>query len=142
MDNDRRWYRYHHLFADLLRQRLHQNSALSGTGEEGLAEFHRRASAWYAANGFPAEAIHHAFAAKDDLQAASLLELAWPEMDERFQAAVWLGWAKALPDEIVRTRPVLSVAYAWTFLNGGELEAAETRLQDAEKWQQDLNSLR
>jgi LuxR family maltose regulon positive regulatory protein len=82
----------------------------------------------------PADAIRHALAAKDFARAAGLVELAWPAMDGRFQAATWLGWAKVLPDELIRARPVLSVAYAWALLNGGELEAAEARLWDAERW--------
>jgi LuxR family maltose regulon positive regulatory protein len=82
----------------------------------------------------PAAAIRHALAAKDFARTADLAELAWPAMDGRFQAATWLGWAKALPDEMVRTRPVLSVAYAWALLNGGELEVAQARLSDAEGW--------
>ena len=86
---------------------------------------HQRASAWYEQHGLPADAIRHALAAKDFARAADLVELAWPAMDGRFQAATWLGWVKALPDELVRARPVLSVAYAWALLNGGELEAAE-----------------
>jgi LuxR family transcriptional regulator, maltose regulon positive regulatory protein len=138
LDNERRWYRYHHLFADLLRQRLLQNSVSSTAGEgdaDGdVAEFHRRASGWYADNGWPAEAIRHALFAKDFTRAAGLIELAWPAMDGRFQSATWLGWARALPNELVRSRPVLSVAYAWALLNGGELEAAEARLGDAECW--------
>ncbi len=129
LDNERRWYRYHHLFADLLRQRLHQRSAA-----EGVAELHSRASVWYADNGLTADAISHAFAARDFTLAAGLIELAWPGMDGRFQAAMWLGWAKELPDELIRARPVLSAAYAWALLNGGELEAAEPRLLDAERW--------
>ena len=94
----------------------------------------QRASAWYAANDLPADAIRHALAAKDFALAAGLVERAWPAMDERFAAATWLGWAKAIPDELVRARPVLSVAYGWAFLNGGDLEAAEARLSDAERW--------
>jgi LuxR family maltose regulon positive regulatory protein len=82
----------------------------------------------------PADAIRHSLAAKDFARAAGLLELAWPAMDGRFQAATWLSWARALPDELFRARPVLSVAYAWALLNGGELEAAEARLSDAERW--------
>src|SRR4029078_11592522 len=76
----------------------------------------------------------HALAAKDFARAAGLVELAWPAMDGRFQSATWLDWGKSLPDELIRARPVLSVAYAWAFLNGGELEAAEARLCDAERW--------
>jgi LuxR family maltose regulon positive regulatory protein len=126
LDNERRWYRYHHLFGDLLRQRLYQDTA-SSTQAAGLevAELHKRASTWYANNDLPAEAIHHALAAGDFALAAGLIELAWPAMDGRFQSATWLGWARLLPDEIVHTRPVLSVAYGWALLNGGELETAE-----------------
>jgi LuxR family transcriptional regulator, maltose regulon positive regulatory protein len=128
LDNERRWYRYHHLFADLLAALALQEQPAQ------VPILHQRASAWYADNGLPADAIRHALAAKDFARAAGLIELAWPAMDGRFQAATWLGWAKALPDELVRARPVLSVAYAWAFLNGGELEAAEARLWDAERW--------
>ena len=65
LDNERRWYRYHHLFADLLRQRLHQSTA-SSTGDEGrgVAEYHRRASQWFEDNGLEIEAFHHAAAAE------------------------------------------------------------------------------
>ncbi len=134
LDNERRWYRYHHLFADLLRQRLHQHSTTSTACGWDMAEMHRRASVWYADNGFTADAIRHALAAKDFALAAGLIELAWPEMDKRFRAVTWLTWANALPDECVCARPVLSVAYAWALLNSGELEAAEERLRDAEWW--------
>ncbi len=85
-------------------------------------------------NGLPADAIRHALAAEDFARAAGLIELAWPAMDGRFQSATWLGWARSLPDELVRARPVLSVAYAWALLNGGELEAAEAWFGDAERW--------
>src|SRR5262249_44275939 len=128
LDDKRHWFRYHHLFADVLTAHMLQEQPAQ------VAILHQRASAWYADNGLPADAIRHALAAKDFARAADLAELAWPEMDGRFQAATWLGWAKALPDEIVRARPVLSVAYAWALLNGGELEAAEARLSDAERW--------
>jgi len=138
LDNERRWYRYHPLFADLLRQRLLQSTPSSTEGDEdrrsGVAELHLRASAWYADNGFPADAIRHALAAKDFARAAGLIELAWPTMDGSFQSATWLGWAKALPDGLVRARPVLSVGYAWALLDAGELEASEARLQAAECW--------
>ena len=75
LDNERRWYRYHHLFAELLRQRLHQSDA-SPTGEEGgsVAELHRRASQWYEDNGLEIEAFHHAAAANDIERAERLIE--------------------------------------------------------------------
>ena len=128
LDDTRHWFRYHHLFADVLAAHALQEQPAQ------VPILHQRASAWYADNGLPADAIRHALAAKDFARAAGLVELAWPAMDGRFQAATWLGWAKALPDELVRARPVLSVAYAWAFLNGGKLEAAEARLGDAERW--------
>ena len=128
LDDKRHWFRYHHLFADVLAAHALQEQPTQ------VPIWHQRASAWYADNGLPADAIRHALAAKDFARAAGLVELAWPAMDGRFQAATWLGWARALPDELVRARPVLSVAYAWALLNGGELEAAEARLGDAERW--------
>lgn len=128
LDDKRHWFRYHHLFADVLTAHMLQEQPAQ------VAILHQRASAWYAGNGLPADAMRHALAAKDFARAADLAELAWPEMDGRFQAATWLGWAKALPDEVVRARPALSAAYAWALLNGGELEAAEARLSDAERW--------
>ncbi len=80
------------------------------------------------------DAIRHALAAEDFERAAGLIELAWSAMDLSYQSSTWLGWVKALPDVLIRTRPVLSVGYAWALLDGGELEASEARLQDAERW--------
>ena len=82
----------------------------------------------------PADAIRHALAAKDFERAADLIERVWLAMDLSYQSATWLGWAKALPDDLIRARPVLSVGYAWALLNVGELEASEARLRDAERW--------
>lgn len=129
LDNERRWYRYHHLFADLLRQR----AATSLDGER-LRELHTRASVWYENNGYESEAFHHAVTAEDFHRAANLAELAWQAMDSTFQLTVWLGWAKKLPDALIRARPMLSVAYAWSLMDVGELEASEARLRDAERW--------
>ncbi|MGB3634193.1 MAG: LuxR C-terminal-related transcriptional regulator, partial [Rubrobacteraceae bacterium] len=128
LDDERRWYRYHHLFADVLQAHL----MVEQPGQ--VSTLHRRASEWYEQYGLPAEAIRHALAAEDFERAAGLVELAWPAMDRSLQSATWLGWVKALPDELVRARPVLSVGYAWALLDGGELEAGEARLRDAERW--------
>lgn len=128
LDDNRHWFRYHHLFADVLAAYAQQEQPAH------VPILHQRASAWYAENGFSAEAIRHAFAAQDFVRAAALIELAWPAMDGTFQAATWLTWAKALPDQFVRARPVLCVAYGWAYLNGGELEAAESYLAAAERW--------
>ncbi len=81
------------------------------------------------------DAIRHALTAKDFERAAGLIELAWPAAEEgRIQQALWLGWVKTLPNELVRIRPVLSVWYAYALLGIGEMEAAEARLKDAERW--------
>lgn len=134
LDNERRWYRYHHLFADLLRQRLHQRVALSQEDEAGVALLHIRASRWYEENGSTSDAVRHALAAEDFERVARLAELAWPAMDGQFQSAAWMKWVQALPADLVRARPVLCVAYAWAFLNGGEMEAGAVWLRDAERW--------
>ena len=128
LDDQRRWYRYHHLFADVLQTHLMKEQP------DQSPNLHRQASEWYEQNDLPADAIRHALAAEDFERAAALVELAWPAIFKGFQPATWLGWVKALPDELVRARPVLSVGYAWTLLDGGELEAAEARLRDAERW--------
>ena len=125
LDNERRWYRYHHLFADLLRQRL-------GKTKE-FAEFNLRASQWYEENGDLGAAFHHAIAAGDFFLAARLAEDAWQSMNETFQMAAWLGWVRNLPEEIIRVRPVLCTLLGRAFTDMGELEASEMRLQNAER---------
>ena len=82
----------------------------------------------------PADAIRHALAAEDFERAADLVELAVPAMSRSRQEATLLGWLKSLPNELVRARPVLSVAYAHMLLDGGEVDGVEARLRDAERW--------
>jgi LuxR family transcriptional regulator, maltose regulon positive regulatory protein len=128
LDNERHWYRYHHLFADLLRQRLGQ----SQTPEE-IAKYHIRASEWYEKNGDAAEAFRHLIAARDFGRAAGLAEITWQAMYDSFQPAPWLGWVKQLPEEILCSRPVLCTQMAWGLMNAHEVNASESRLQDAER---------
>jgi LuxR family maltose regulon positive regulatory protein len=130
LDDKRNWYRYHHLFADVLRMHLMAEQA------DQVSALHRRASEWYERNGLRSDAIHHALAAEDFERAAILVELAVPEMRRNRQGATVkeLGWLKALPDELVRFRPVLCVDYAYALFGGGELESVEARLRDAERW--------
>jgi ATP/maltotriose-dependent transcriptional regulator MalT/DNA-binding SARP family transcriptional activator len=127
LDDRRRWYRYHHLFADVLQARLLDERP----GQ--VPDLHRRASAWYEQNGEPSVAIGHALAAEDFGHAANLVELAIPAMRRTRQEAAVRGWLEALPDEVVRVRPVLSVAFAGALLAAGEFEGVESRLQDAER---------
>jgi len=136
LDNERRWYRYHHLFAELLRQMLRQ------THPEQIPTLHQRASEWYAQKDLPSDAIHHSLAAEDFERAADLAELAWPASSGgSFQSIAWLGWVKALPEELVRARPVLCAAQAQAFLHAGKLESAEARLMDAERWLEPTTNL-
>ena len=128
LDDRRRWYRYHQLFADVLHARLLDEQP----GQ--VPDLHRRASAWYQQNGEPSEAIGHALAAGDFERAADLVELAIPAMRRTRQEATVRGWLEVLPDEVVRVRPVLSVHFAGALLARGELEGVEGRLRDAERW--------
>ena len=128
LDNERRWYRYHHLFGDILRQRLGQRLSRAE-----IAEHHFRASVWYEKNGDVAEAFQHAFAAVDFRRAAGLAESAWQGMDNRFQTAAWLGWVKKLPEDAIRIRPVLLTQMAQSFMDAGEPEASEECMQAAER---------
>ena len=128
LDDKRHCYRYHHLFADVL------SAHLMAEQPDQVSTLHRRASEWYEHNGSAADAIRHALAAEDFVRAAGLVELAVPAMRRSRQEATLLGWLKALPDEVVHVRPVLSVDYAGALLQGGELEGVDARLQDAERW--------
>jgi LuxR family maltose regulon positive regulatory protein len=135
LDDRRHWYRYHHLFADVLRAHL------ADERPDHVAELHRRASAWYEQHGERPEAIRHALAAADFSRAADLVELAAPALLSTRQEATVLGWLAALPDEVLRCRPVLSNAYAGALLQaGGELERVEARLRDAERWLEPMDA--
>jgi len=133
LDNERRWYRYHHLFADLLRQRLHQSTA-SSTGDEGwgVAEYHIRASEWYEENGLEIEAFHHATAASDVERATRLMEGDWMPLPFRGAVVPVLKWLKSLPTTVLDARPLLWVTYASTLLGAGQRTGVEQKLQAAE----------
>jgi LuxR family maltose regulon positive regulatory protein len=101
---------------------------------EQVPVLHRRASKWYEQNGSLADAIRHALAGGDFERAADLVEMAAPAMHRVRQEATVLGWMKALPEELFRTRPVLSMQYVGTVMSNGGIEGVEARLQDAERW--------
>ncbi|HZW01639.1 MAG TPA: LuxR C-terminal-related transcriptional regulator, partial [Candidatus Deferrimicrobium sp.] len=128
LDDRRQWYRYQHLFGDVLRAHLLDEQP------DRVHELHLRASAWYERNGERAEAIRHALAAEEFERAADLVELAIPAMRKSRQEATLRRWIEELPGELVQVRPVLSVGYAGTLILGGELEGVEARLEDAERW--------
>lgn len=128
LDDRRRWYRYHHLFADVLRARLLDEQS------EGIAELHRRACAWYERNGDRSEAIRHALAGEDFERAADLIELALPALRQGRQVTTMRRWLESLPPELIRVRPVLSVGYVGALMANGQLQEVEALLGDAERW--------
>lgn len=129
LDNERIWFRYHHLFAELLRRRAGAEEALS----QEIGSLHIRAANWFEEKGFMDEAIRHNIAIRAYEKASVLIEREWYGMDQNLQSMIWLGWAKLLPVEMLQCRPVLCTGYAWALLDAGELEGCEPMLQYAEK---------
>jgi LuxR family maltose regulon positive regulatory protein len=127
LDDRRQWYRYHHLFADVLRAHLEEEQT------EQIPDLHRRASEWYEQQGERSEAIHHALAGGDFERTAELVESALPEMRKARQEMQLRAWVDPLPDEVVRRRPVLAVTFAGALLMSGEFVGVEGRLDDAER---------
>src|SRR5438067_10538890 len=133
LDNERRWYRYHQLFADLLRQRLHQRSASSpGDEVEDVTELHIRASQWYEDNGLEIEAFHHAVAANDVVRAERLIEGEGVPLHFRGAGAPVRNWLESLPVAVLNARPSLWVTYASALMTTGQTTAVEEKLQAAE----------
>ena len=128
LDDRRHWYRYHHLFADVLHMHLTTEQP------DQVPALHRRASEWYEQNGSPVDAIRHALAGADFERAAGLIEQASPTMHKIRQESIVLGWMKALPENLFRARPVLSILYVGAIMSNGGVEGVESRLQDAERW--------
>ncbi len=126
LDADRSWYRYHHLFADVLHARL-----LAERPDE-VATLHRRASDWYTAHGSPVDAVDHALAAGDAAHAGLLVERAIRDVRLERQDGLLLAWADALPEHVVRRSPVLSILTAFARLMSGDLEGADAWLDHAE----------
>ncbi|HEY2521429.1 MAG TPA: LuxR C-terminal-related transcriptional regulator [Streptosporangiaceae bacterium] len=128
LDEVRGWWRYHHLFADLLRARLQQEAP------ERAAELHRRAAGWYAEQGLPDEAIRHAVAAGEMTWAARLIEQHFDAAHSlRGEAATVRRWLAPLPADLVRSRPRLLLAQAVPAAVGGRLEEAEQLVEAAER---------
>ncbi len=127
LDDERRWYRYHQLFAEALRHRLQRKHPTL------VPELHQRASAWYEQQGLTYDAVHHALAATDFAQAARLIEQAFNSLVRRGEIATLQRWAAALPNELVRSNIELSVLQGWLLFVSGKNDAAEQHLQDIER---------
>jgi LuxR family transcriptional regulator, maltose regulon positive regulatory protein len=134
LDNERRWYRYHHLFVDLLRQRLRQ------TQPEELPILHIKASEWFTRQGLNREAIKHSLAAGDYQGAIELITAIAIEIIQQGEHTTVVGWINALPEELVKEQPYLCVLHAWALQLTGQFEATEARLIDAENALENLKN--
>ena len=126
LDEERRWYRYHHLFADLLRQRLRQ------TQPEQIPLLHIKASEWFKNQGFPQEAIRHALRGGDYQSAAELIRVKALDIIGKGEHTTIVRWISALPEDFVKEHPYLCVLHARALQLTGDLESSEARLIDAE----------
>jgi LuxR family maltose regulon positive regulatory protein len=143
LDDERHWYRYHHLFAELLRQRVQQSIDFSardkrdagdaGDAGSAIAELHGRASQWCEEHGLVLDAFHHAAAAHDIQRAERLIERGGMPLHLRGTAAAILDWLESLPPAAMDARPSLWVRYASTLLLIGQRTGVEEKLQAAEK---------
>jgi LuxR family maltose regulon positive regulatory protein len=127
LDNERRWYRYHHLFGDLLRQRLGQRL----TPVE-IAEYHMRASQWYENHSLDIEAFQHAAAAGEVDHAIHLIDGKGIPLYHRGALVPLLNWLESLPKTELDKRPVLWLIYARALTSSGQASGVEEKLQAAE----------
>jgi LuxR family maltose regulon positive regulatory protein len=127
LDDERRWYRYHHLFADVLRSRLQREQP------EKIRELHRRAAEWYEQNGWTSEAVRHALAAQEHDRAADLVEHVARKLWNRGEVMTLLGWLEELPEETRRRRPQLLLQYSAALLWVGRLDDVEPLVQEIER---------
>ncbi len=126
LDDQRRWYRYHPLFAELLRQRLQQ------AYPDRVAALHLSASQWYEQAGLTGPAVRHALAAQAFGRAATLVEQVAPAMIERSELPRLLTWLETLPEEEVQARPLLALHYGWVLFLSGQNKQAAARLEAVE----------
>ena len=126
LDDRGKWYRYHHLFAEVLRARLQQ------TQPDLIQELHCRASAWYERHELMDEAVNHALVAQVFDRAAMLVEQVAPAMIQRGELARLLTWLHTLPDDEIHAHPRLALSYGWGLLLSGEIRQAAAHLEAIE----------
>jgi len=127
LDHGRCWYRYHHLFAEAMRERLIRDHA------DQVADLHALASRWYEREGLIEPAVEHALAACDWDRAVELVAVSADQIWQRGDSATLMAWRERLPDELLRSRPDLSFSIAWACLTSGRPDLAEALLQSAEE---------
>jgi LuxR family maltose regulon positive regulatory protein len=125
LDSERKWYRYHRLFADLLLQRLRHSQP------EAISKLHLRSSVWFEENEYPAEAIDHALAGGDVVRAAGLIESVAEATLKRSEAATLMRWVDALPREVLKERTSLLALYGLARLVSGRSLDEATALLEA-----------
>ena len=128
LDDRRQWYRYHHLFGEVLRARLPDEEP------DQVVALHRRASDWFEANGDRTEAIRHAMAAGEFTKAAEFVELAIPDLGRARQDATIRALLDALPPGVFANRPVLSLGLVGAHIVTGDTAGVEERLDEIERW--------
>jgi LuxR family maltose regulon positive regulatory protein len=128
LDDKRQWYRYHHLFAEVLHTYLLEEQP------DQACTLHLRASVWYEQHGSADDAIRHALAAEDFARAAELIERVFPAMTRNRQEAILLGWLKLLPEALLCDRPVLCNLFAGALMQTGVIEGVDAWLLAAERW--------
>lgn len=127
LDDERHWFRYHHLFGGLLRHEL------ARTAPEQPPALNQRAAQWYESNGDPAEAITHAIASGDPALSKELITAHWRQHFNAGQLETVRRWLDALPAELVATDPSLTAARVWVALDHGRIEEVGTTLDAAER---------
>lgn len=126
LDHGRQWYRYHHLFAEVLRTRLRQERSTE------VPLLHRRASEWHEAQGLMEPAVSHALEAGDQERAVRLVAAAASQIWHRGDSGILVRWLRSLPEHLVRANPGLSVDIAWACMTSGMLGPADELLRHAE----------
>ena len=126
LDQARAWYRYHHLFAELLRHRLRVQ------GHPLEVSLDQRASLWYEAEGYLEEAIYHALEAKDWDRSLALIEQASDDLLKRGELVTLVGWCEKLPTGVVASRLPLGLSYTWALSMLGQYDKADISLQKLE----------
>ncbi|HEY3473569.1 MAG TPA: AAA family ATPase [Anaerolineales bacterium] len=127
LDEEGQWFRYHHLFADLLKARLQQSVSI-----DEIAALHRSASSWYEQSGLVDEAIHHALAAHDFERAAQLVEKSAYQATIRGELTTLLRWMEGLPEHVIQRHPQILISKAWILTLAGSIRQVEPLLQQAE----------
>ena len=126
LDEERRWYRYHHLFAELLKQRLNT------THPNLIKELHSKAVSWYDTNGELSNAIQHAFSGDDSETAARLTEKGAFKALEKSDLKFILSWVDRLPEITIKNYPWLFVYHSWALLLTGQVAVVSPRLENTE----------